>query len=244
MEKLFDIAQQITDARKHEIPQQLVKLRQLINQNYDQNFKHEIYKLNLLDALSTSFKYDYGYIRDGWELALELVKIFRDCVHNFFLTDKEYQNDLLPNSLENVLILSKKIQEKYNKGKSFKNLNFKELEELFRLFKSIHNEYCKIVSNHSYLAQKSFNSQRLFQLLLNDDQKTTTVVIQTYNSILNTKNSILRTLPESVLNSFLDEIIYKLASNEQSETGNAIFQLLVTMCKIDTYLIKLIARRY
>lgn len=27
MEKLYEIAQQITDARKHEIPQQLVKLR-------------------------------------------------------------------------------------------------------------------------------------------------------------------------------------------------------------------------
>lgn len=93
MEKLYEIAQQITDARKHEIPQQLVKLRSnskiykkkttlynflaLINQNYDENFKHEIYKLNLLDALSTSFKYDYGYLRDGWDLAYELVKIFR-----------------------------------------------------------------------------------------------------------------------------------------------------------------------
>jgi hypothetical protein len=39
--------------------------------------KHEIYKYDILEAVSVSFKNEYGYIKEGWSLAVELAKIFR-----------------------------------------------------------------------------------------------------------------------------------------------------------------------
>ncbi|CAF0736431.1 unnamed protein product [Brachionus calyciflorus] len=238
MQKLIEFAQEIAEARKHEIPSKLVKLKDIISYNTDlEKLKHEIYKLDLLEALSAAFKYDYGYIKDGWDLAVDLVKIFGQCTYNLIINEKHYQNEILPQALENTLILAKKIQDKHNKNKT-------EFDELARLFKITLQEHSKIINNHSYLAEKSFNSQRLFQLLLNDDQKTSSIVIDTYNEILKAKKILLKKLPENVLYSFLDEIIYKLATCELIDAGFSIFQLLVTMCRIDPYLIKLITRRY
>lgn len=38
--------------------------------------KYDIYKFDLLEALSVAFTYEYGFIKDGWRLALDLVKTF------------------------------------------------------------------------------------------------------------------------------------------------------------------------
>ena len=39
--------------------------------------KFDIYKYDLLEALSVSFKNEFGYLKDGWNLAVELVKTFK-----------------------------------------------------------------------------------------------------------------------------------------------------------------------
>lgn len=80
--------------------------------------KNDIYKFDLLDALSVSFTYEFGFITDGWNLALELVRTFCVCTTEFEVNDKNYQNIFMPNAVENVLILAKKIQEKHIKSKT------------------------------------------------------------------------------------------------------------------------------
>lgn len=63
------------------------------------------------------------------------------------------------------------------------------------------------------------NSQRLFQLLLTDEQNTSTIVMSTLKSIFMVKRSLISKLPEKTVHLFLDEIIYKMATAELKEAG-------------------------
>jgi hypothetical protein len=38
--------------------------------------KYEIYKYDILEALSVALKNEYGFLKDGWSVAVELTKIF------------------------------------------------------------------------------------------------------------------------------------------------------------------------
>jgi hypothetical protein len=41
-----------------------------------QKLSSELYKYNLLKALVVAFKHEYGHLRNGWEVAVDLVKTF------------------------------------------------------------------------------------------------------------------------------------------------------------------------
>ena len=49
----------------------------ILSDDNPKRLKYQIYKYDLLEALSVSFKQDYGHLRDGWSLAVELVKVFK-----------------------------------------------------------------------------------------------------------------------------------------------------------------------
>lgn len=38
--------------------------------------KYDIYKFELLEALSVALTYEYNIIREGWSMAVDLVKTF------------------------------------------------------------------------------------------------------------------------------------------------------------------------
>ncbi len=63
------------------------------------------------------------------------------------------------------------------------------------------------------------NSQRLFQLLLTDEQNTSAIVMNTLKSIFMIKRSNITKMPEKTVNLFLDEIIYKMATSELRDAG-------------------------
>ncbi len=62
-------------------------------------------------------------------------------------------------------------------------------------------------------------SQRLFQLLLNDEQNTSISVMNSYKDIFKLKRNLLSQFDEKSLNLLLDEIIYKMATSELAEVG-------------------------
>ena len=39
--------------------------------------KFDIYKYNILEAISVEIKNEYGYLKDGWNIAVELTKTFK-----------------------------------------------------------------------------------------------------------------------------------------------------------------------
>ena len=55
------------------------------------------------------------------KLTFSKFHILRDCVNGFNFDDKSFKNDLLPNAIQNILVLARKFQEKHvrSKGVSF-----------------------------------------------------------------------------------------------------------------------------
>ncbi len=84
----------------------------------------------------------------------------------------------------------------------------------------------------------------MLQLLLNDEQLTSSQTMLTYRDILSFKTKYTNQIEEKLLYSILDEVVYKLATSELSELGESVFQLLNTMCQADSGISKLIVRRY
>ena len=102
-------------------------------------------------------------------------------------------------------------------------------------------EYSKIISNNTFVAlkckyfvhlikfffiicyfffvDKGLKSPRLFQLLLNDDQNTSAIIMNAIRDIIKCKRNLLDQIDEKTLYSFLDELIYKMATCELIETG-------------------------
>lgn len=86
-------------------------------------------------------------------------------------------------------------------------------------FRELMSEYIKIITNNQFIALKCLKSQRLFNLLLNDEQYTSAIMLNTYNSLININKSLLSQLDEKSLNLLLDEIVYKMATCELADCG-------------------------
>ncbi len=62
-------------------------------------------------------------------------------------------------------------------------------------------------------------SQRLFQLFLNDEQNTSSIVMNTLKDIFKIKSDLISKLGEKTLFLILDEIMYKMATSDLKEVG-------------------------
>lgn len=126
--EVLELATVLTNCRDTEIPFKLIKLKDILNTSDDlTKIKHDIYKYEILETISVSFKNEYGYIKDGWNLSVELVKIFTLCTTNFGTVDKQYQDKFLPTACENILMLAKKLQEKHVRSKAVNIFLFKRI---------------------------------------------------------------------------------------------------------------------
>ena len=61
------------------------------------------------------------------------------------LGDKHFQNQLMPEATENMLVLAKKLQEKYVRSKI-------NSDEFLNLFRSLMSEFGKTIASNKYLA--------------------------------------------------------------------------------------------
>ena len=66
---------------------------------------------------------------------------------------------------------------------------------------------------------KGLKSQRLFQLLLNDEQYSSSIVMNAVKDIFKTKRNLIKQFDEKTIYLYLDELIYKMATVEISEAG-------------------------
>ncbi len=74
---VLDLAAEVANSRDSDVPIKLLKLKEILAMDdITKKIKYDIYKFDLLEALSVTFKHDYGHMKDGWSIAVELVKIF------------------------------------------------------------------------------------------------------------------------------------------------------------------------
>ena len=66
---------------------------------------------------------------------------------------------------------------------------------------------------------KGLKSQRLFQLLLTDEQNTSTVIINNLRDLIVIKRDLMNQMGDKSLFLIIDEIIYKMATSELKEVG-------------------------
>jgi hypothetical protein len=152
--RINSLAEEIVNSRDHDLAENLLKIKDLALYNDDpKRTKYEIYKFGLLEALSVAFKNEYGFIQNGWKLAVDLVHTFSLCIADSGISEKDYQN-LVMQACENSLILARKLQEKYARSKLTS-------EEFLHLFRNLMREFTKIVSTHSFLPIKCIKTSFL-----------------------------------------------------------------------------------
>lgn len=75
---VLELAAEVANSRDYEVPLKLLKLKDILKlDDVSKKIRYDIYKFDLLEALSVSFKHDFGAMKDGWNIASELVKIFK-----------------------------------------------------------------------------------------------------------------------------------------------------------------------
>ena len=62
-------------------------------------------------------------------------------------------------------------------------------------------------------------SQRLFQLLLSDEQNTSAIVINAVKELIKIKRNLLTQLDEKTVYLYLDELVYKMATTDLDDVG-------------------------
>ena len=62
-------------------------------------------------------------------------------------------------------------------------------------------------------------SQRLFQLLLADEQNTAAIVINAVKELIKIKRNLFTQLDEKTVYLYLDELVYKMATTDLDDAG-------------------------
>lgn len=62
-------------------------------------------------------------------------------------------------------------------------------------------------------------SQRLFQLLLSDEQNTSAIVINAVKELIKIKRNLFTQLDEKTVYLYLDELVYKMATTDLDDVG-------------------------
>lgn len=237
--EVINLAVTIANARDSEIANQLLKIQELLNNTANiSELVYDLFKYDVLTVLSVSLKNEYGHIREGWGLAVDLLRILCECIKHFDHKDKQFEQEFLPNSCQNILLLAKRFQERHLRAKGVSTgENLKYFDNCLANFYQIHLKYPQLV-------MRTLRSPRFFQLFVTDELDTSVSFMRNLKELIKVRQDSISKLEEKFLYPILDEIIYKYSTSNLIDVGVSATQLLVTMCQLDKNLIRLIYRRY
>ncbi|KAJ8035612.1 IQ calmodulin-binding motif-containing protein 1 [Holothuria leucospilota] len=248
-EKLVeDLAAHVAETTDRNVPILLLALQDILDRVVSGSQKAEqvkkaIWKFELLQSVLIALRQDFSQIQGKWKTAASLSKILAHCSVGLDPPDShEFHAIFLPESVERLLILCRNLQHRYMKIPEGATVSTKS--DLLQCFNEVLESLRWLFSGHVFLTSNVLRSNYLLQMLITDDKETGISLLGTIQSAVRINPSVLDTLDEKLVNSLLDEIIYKLSAFSDAEVGAAATRALVNIADVYQHLIKMLYSRY
>ncbi|CAH1774154.1 unnamed protein product [Owenia fusiformis] len=245
--RIITLAAEVAGAGDVRIPGLLLQLKEYLDATPSgskqiKQLKNDIWSYDLLPVLILVLKQDYTKVAQGWNTAAQLSKVVSQCCVGIEPSgESDFYDKLLPDAIENMLILAWRIQEKYIETSVATK---RSKEQMLDDFKLVADSLRYLFSGHTSLTVNALSSPWLLQLLLTDDVETAVVVISIIISVVRVNLLAPVTVDNKVLHNILDELIYKLSASMDESVGSASTKCLLTLCDAQATMIEILCSRY
>lgn len=251
-----NIARATSNKRATEIPLILLQLKQILSSKalslkQLRKVKEYIWLNDLLHVNIETLRQDFTKVQGQWATAAQLVSILsavccgicpkenRTVARQSYSEQlKEYYDILLPTSADSLLILANNLLEKeqqnVDSGHQVSELNH---------FQLITDSLLEMCQSHRQCIERVLKSPYLLHLLITDLVHHCNVVLSFLADLVVIDGSLLVTLPPDILNSLLDELVFKL-SGEQERSAVLSLELMARLAMANHAVLELISSRY
>lgn len=181
--------------------------------------KKQIWERDLIHLTIEVLRNDYSSEPEGWKkltnLAVTLVSIMsgltpKEPQQSSSSTPhseqvREYYDIILPTALDSILMLANSILEALDKEQTSPSVNLPEC------FKKILDSLLWLCYSHKRCIPRALQSPYLLSMFITDHQLYSHIVLTALENLILTDKQATSSIPRDLLNSFLDELVYKLS---------------------------------
>lgn len=258
--QVLQVATDVMSCQDANVPLLLCRLGNIMNcedlNSYGlREVKNQIWRCDLIHVIIEVLRQDFSLIEGKWNTATQLVSILvtilagftpgtqmkafsqSACVHGSSSVEQvqEYYEVLLPTAADSVLFLANNLLEL----QSVDTATNAHLEHFQSVLRSL-NWLC---TSHRQCMLRTLQSPYLLHILITDIADFYRAFMQTLQKLIKVDPVIISSLSEDILNSILDELVYKISGKEK-QVGKPSLISLATFVACYPELMDVIVSRY
>ncbi|XP_074652826.1 IQ calmodulin-binding motif-containing protein 1-like [Tubulanus polymorphus] len=248
-QRMIALAAEVAEASDKHVPGLLLRLEEILDSvtpgtRYAGQVKQDIWEFELLSVMVLAIKQDFSRVSGSWETAARLATLLSNCCTGIDPPDRDKFNDvILPDAAENLLILAKRVQDRYIKAQDSKGTYF-TADDLLGHFRAVIDSVVMIYNVHTFIVGNVLRSAWLLQLLITDDKETAISLTNLIMRLARADRAVISTLDEKQSNGILDELVYKLSISEDPDIASCSIRCLLALCDLYPPTIEALCRRY
>ena len=252
------ISQDAESCSESELPLVLLRLKPLLeSESLDsksvRKLKEHIWYKDLIHIIIEVLRQDFSHVIGQWSTAVKLAQILVTVCAGFNprVTKNETQQQhsehvneyyeiLLPTAADSLLILVNNIlEQEVDSGVDSSSFPSENITH----FQTVIDSLLWFCSSHKSCVQRVLQSPYFLQILITDHLRHCHIVLSALETLVKEEPSSLSIIPPDVLNSIMDELVYKLS--EKDETSALLsLKLTATLVNLNPSLLDLLTSRY
>ncbi|XP_033729194.1 IQ calmodulin-binding motif-containing protein 1-like [Pecten maximus] len=249
--RVLNLAGEIADTKDRRVPILLMNLKGILSSvpvgsKEAIKLRHEIWDYNLLHVLLLVLKQDFSIVDGDWQTAAALAAILSQVCAGMVLKGKDrnkFETESLPEAINNLFLLARRIQTRYSKLPNVTGIQ-KDRQRLMVCYRGVLESITYIASGHVFICRNVIESPWLLQLLISDDADTVAGVMDLLPKILRVNRKLLKELDTKLVNSIMDELVYKLSVNNEVQIGAAATKCVLRICDFYKPMVDTLCTRY
>lgn len=247
----MSIAAEITECSDRQIPDLLMRLRDIIlsapsGTPEAGRLKQEVYDYEVLPFLLLCLRQDFSRVKGSWDTGVKLCELTNKILAGVTPTDPDvFESTTLVEFSENMMVLARRIQDRYVMSLEPNSLVTENSPgELLQIFQSLLELLQKYLLSHNKLIVRCITSPWFLQLFVTDDEETAILMVKFLQFLVTHKNDLLAHVEDKLLYSILDEMTYTLSVTKSSAWAGATVRCVLKICQVFPPLIDSLSNRY
>ena len=194
--------------------------------------EYKIWKDDLIHLMIEVLRDDYSSLEEHWRiltnlaitLALVLAGLTPKWCHNKMSTSvdaefervKEYYEIILPTAVDSILILANSILEAADEVTSQATSTQEDPASLQECFKKTLDSLLWVCTSHQQCITRTVQSPYFLHILISDNVFYSHVALGALETLILSDKSSITCIPQNVLSSILDELVYKMSGKEEA----------------------------
>ena len=268
LDEVIRIANDVTNSQDTNIPSLLLSLADVLEKrgldsSGVREVKRQIWRCDLVHVIIEVLRQDFSLVQGQWNTATQLASILISICAGFHpgtsskaglncpsmkanagVTSndqeqvQEYYEILLPTATDSVLILANNLLELESVDTAVV-ADGSHLEYIHSTLESL----TWLCTSHKQCMLRALQSPYLLHMLINDTSHLCQAVLSTVTRLIKFDPTVISSLPEDIIHSILDELVYKVSGNEK-QLGELSLKLVSGFVKGCPGLVGLISSRY